>query len=316
MTPVLVMRGIRRRFALSSSVVVTAGVVAVALGASAPAARPSVATDQGIAYLAIQGEQGTIYRIGADGRGREPIMSGVHKWWGFDWSPDGEQIAFTRAQGGISVVSADGTNVHAVPGLSSARFRDAGDSTWSPDGSRIAFAAKFGDAQIYTARLDGTGIRRLTGEGRNYYPDWSPDGRWILFERHERSRGGMSDLMAIHPNGSGLRRIAAIVTGGQCLCADWSPDGSKITYQGTLDRQSSRPEIFVMNANGSGRTRLTRNNSRDENPDWSPDGTRIAFYSERFGNGEILVITADGARVVRVTRDPWYAAFPRWQPKV
>jgi TolB protein len=70
-----------------------------------------------------------------------------------------------------------------------------------------------------------------------------------------------------------------------------------------------------MNADGSGRTQLTRNEVRDENPDWSPDGKRIAFYSERVGNAEIYVMNADGSRLKRVTRDPWYSALPRWRPR-
>jgi Tol biopolymer transport system component len=37
--------------------------------------------------------------------------------------------------------------------------------------------------------------------------------------------------------------------------------------------------------------------ARDENPDWSPDGTQIAFYSERAGNAEIYVMSADSRGV-------------------
>jgi Tol biopolymer transport system component len=42
----------------------------------------------------------------------------------------------------------------------------------------------------------------------------------------------------------------------------------------------------------------------------------LLFYSERYGKAgaEIMVMDADGADVVRVTRDPWYSALPRWQP--
>jgi Tol biopolymer transport system component len=294
-------------------VAVLAGVaVSLAMGASGSSGGPSEGV---IAYEGIRGSTGTLYRIAASGGVRQSIVSGVDNWWGFSWSPDGSRIAFTKAAGGIHVVSVDGTDVRPVFGSSrdGGRFGDAGDSSWSPDGSRLAFAARGpGAADIYTVKLDGTGLRRLTFQYRNYYPDWSPDGQWIMYERHVRA--GLSELMAIHPDGSGLHRIAEVVTGKQCLCADWSPDGSRIAYQGTLDRDSSRPEIFVMNADGTGRTRLTVNNVRDENPDWAPDSTRIAFYSERLGNGEIFFINGDGTRLRRVTHDSWYSAFPRWQP--
>jgi Tol biopolymer transport system component len=95
-----------------------------------------------------------------------------------------------------------------------------------------------------------------------------------------------------------------------------APTGHQTTiaYEATADTNSSRPDIFVMNADGTEQTRLTHNNVRDEQPDWSPDGSRIAFYSERAGNGKIYVINADGSHLVRITNDPWYSAFPRWQP--
>ena len=36
---------------------------------------------------------------------------------------------------------------------------------------------------------------------------------------------------------------------------------------------------------------------KDGSPAWSPDGRRIAFYSERDGNADIYVMSADGSGV-------------------
>ena len=30
-------------------------------------------------------------------------------------------------------------------------------------------------------RVDGTGRRTVRGEGMNWYPRWSPDGRWLVY---------------------------------------------------------------------------------------------------------------------------------------
>jgi Tol biopolymer transport system component len=56
-----------------------------------------------------------------------------------------------------------------------------------------------------------------------------------------------------------------------------------------------------MNANGSGIRSLTRHPGRDTNPAWSPNGHRIAFHSNRDGNWEIYIMSANGSDLRRVT---------------
>src|SRR5579872_1611047 len=55
------------------------------------------------------------------------------------------------------------------------------DPVFSPDGKRIAFARA--GVGILTMNVDGTGLRRLTTNGRDSYPAWSPDGKQIAFVR-------------------------------------------------------------------------------------------------------------------------------------
>lgn len=52
---------------------------------------------------------------------------------------------------------------------------------FSPTGARVAFS-RFG-VGIFTIGSDGSGLRRLTTNGRDSYPTWSPDGRTVAFVR-------------------------------------------------------------------------------------------------------------------------------------
>ena len=49
-------------------------------------------------------------------------------------------------------------------------------------------------------------------------------------------------------------------------------------------------------------------------PAWSPDGTRIAFESDREGEGKIFVMNADGSNPHRVSTQPGADSHPAWSP--
>ena len=113
-------------------------------------------------------------------------------------SPGGERIAFTRMYfSGPSIT-------YAVRIYHSGRSRllvtDALAPSWSVR-HRIAFVR--GDPPgIWTIRPDGSGLHKILDRGRE--PDWSPDGRRIVFDHG-------SSIMIARADG---RRIRRVYTGG------------------------------------------------------------------------------------------------------
>ena len=65
--------------------------------------------------------------------------------------------------------------------------------------------------------------------------------------------------------------------------------------------------------------RLTNNSAWDAGPSWAPNGTQITFESDRDGNLEVYVTTADGAGQTRLTSSGDADRYPgrtesRWIP--
>jgi TolB protein len=69
-----------------------------------------------------------------------------------------------------------------------------------------------------------------------------------------------------------------------------------------------------MNADGSEQKNLTSNPAEDVFPFWSPDGKKIAFQSDRDGNGEIYIMNAGGSEQKNLTNNPADDYQPSWSP--
>jgi Tol biopolymer transport system component len=109
------------------------------------------------------------------------------------WSPDGRAIAFAggcrRSRIGVEALASG----HIRWLTRADRLYWDGDPSWSPDGRRLAFARVWnqGDAGtpsvLMTVRPDGTHLTALGRLGAlsqfDEAPQWSPDGRYLLFDR-------------------------------------------------------------------------------------------------------------------------------------
>jgi TolB protein len=161
-------------------------------------------------------------------------------------------------------------------------------------------------------------LLRLTHDGLDKQrPSWSPDGRLLLYARHEADGARIWEyLQDINDRSSQPRRLTdrkAPEYNGV-----FSPDGKRVLFTAiTLSGTQGNLDIFTVNVDGSGLKTLSDDEGKlvhQDWPSWSPDGRRFAFSSNHEGNQEIYTAAADGSDLVRVTQSPGLDAHPCWSP--
>lgn len=136
------------------------------------------------------------------------------------FSPDGRRLVFNSDVLGaphIFVVDTEGGR----PTLLSPYLMDQAQHNaapdWSPTGERIAYHTWVNNVpQIVLIHPDGSGMQRLTWEGRNEDPSWAPDGRHLVYAS---DRGGRPALWALDTV-TGRNRVLA--EGNNVRLPDWS----------------------------------------------------------------------------------------------
>ena len=268
------------------------------------------------------------------------------------WSRDGRRLVLQSKRDGYGcdqqyVMRADGSGVRRVStgtGKTTCGYFYDGDrrvlfgSTHGagpscparPDPSK-GYVWGLDPFDIYTARADGSDLRRLTSYG-TYTAEGtvSPDGRTIVFTS---LKDGDLDIYTMDVDGSNVRRLTT--TPGYDGGPFFSPDGRQIVYRahhptdsaelaayrGLLAQRLVRPnrmEIWVMNADGSGQRQVTNLGGANFAPFFTPDGRRIIFSSNhkspRSRNFDLYLVGVDGAGLEAVTTDPEFDGFPMFSP--
>lgn len=206
--------------------------------------------------------------------------------------------------------------------------------------STIAFTrapdatAPWPNTDIYAMNADGTGVRALTRDGHSHHPNWSPDGRRVLFIHDSTLQNGPAypepkEFASHHPvelhvmdadggNRKLLRRIEPVI-----YSAAWSPDGKTIAVTCLPKRltpveQAGQTEpmqagLYLLSADGRGELRLLFRNAYT--PAWSPDGKKLAFSVESpRGSWSVHVANADGSSWRRLTDPRLMGGSPAWSP--
>ncbi len=228
-------------------------------------------------------------------------------------SRDGRRLAYaTTSWIGTVYALAFDPNAGAVAGAPS--WLLGGPHHWStvrvsPDGRRLLVVRWSQQQDFFMLASDGTGLRRLTDDPAGVRcPEWSPDGRRIVFLSAQR---GDRVLRFLDPDTGGVERRNDVVSTGLLGCPVWSPDGNRLALQQGPEQAAT---LIVHASADAGREPLDR---LPDHPGgafvpraWSANGqvlagtvgNRIAIYNFDLRRYDTL---ADGPPVIAAARLQW-----------
>lgn len=235
------------------------------------------------------------------------------------WSADGKSVVYSRQNGDISIVGADGTGDHRI---STTRLHSDNGMmdriSWSPDGGRIRFDK---DNRIYEIAADGSNLHQFLP---NWRPGsmmccgrWTPDGSFFLFiEWQSPSPHNLlfapSQIWMLDERRSLLHRTLTEPVQLTSGPSRWggpiaSTDGSRIyargvVLNGQLERANLRTHQLEPLFGGIS----------SEFVAFSPDRSSVVYVS--FPEGILWRANSDGSNPTQLTNPPFYPTMPRWSP--
>lgn len=170
-------------------------------------------------------------------------------------------------------------------------------------------------------RSDGTERRQLTHNTLlDAVPDWSPDGRHIVFIRVQDSTSGATtrgpEIWVMNADGSDQRRLLEAALSPEH--PRWSPEGRRIAFD-AYDPSVGMFRPYVMDADGSNVHALSSTAGAASAVGWSADGTQLLFVSARAPRFSLAmyVIHVDGSAERQLAGDSACTSSvsdPRWSP--
>jgi serine/threonine protein kinase/Tol biopolymer transport system component len=211
---------------------------------------------------------------------------------------DGDTVYFTRIENGVPSV----WRVAALGGPARKVVERARMPVLSPDGKSMAYLTWPPPSDLVVAALDGSAARVLqrqvpAGVGTER-PQWSPDGRWLSYNRWQLF--GASNLWLVDTISGEARQTTAFKTSSEGIGSHvWLPDSRRVvlSYQQSWEGLAGYGTLGVLDTTTGSIVRLTiRVMQALESLSLSADGSRlIATVSEARNEVWKVPLTADPA---------------------
>jgi serine/threonine-protein kinase len=166
-----------------------------------------------------------------------------------------------------------------------------GTGRLSPDGHRVAntisnSGARDASSDVWIFDVERRTRTRLTFDGQNGYPIWSPDGRTIVYGGSPKGKAGLYRVAA---DGSSRPELL-LETTSYPSPSSWSPDGKTLLYSQADGGKPLRIWMLPVLNGAAGKPAPLHDAAVSEtNAEFSPDGRWVAYASLESGQPEVYI---------------------------
>lgn len=188
----------------------------------------------------------------------------------------------------------------------------------SPDRTKIVYGTT--DGQLWIADLSSHQSTPLPlAKGQYYHPQWTADGKSIVFTTYEFIPGREdADIWIYTPDAK--EAIPLLAQTGVQDYPSLSPKGDWLLYVSSLKvslfgfGQDNLQQFWIAGLSDGAIKQLPLPSGRHTQPRWEPNGRRIAFSSDMGGASHIWLAKADGTELRQLTQNPGNGTSPAWSP--
>ncbi len=194
----------------------------------------------------------------------------------FDWSPQGDRIAWLRSLPGYGEIF--------IRDLDSGRERQLThyrkpitEIAWASNNQIFFTSSRTGYTNVWMIPAGGGEAVQVTkGGGADYGVRVSADAKRMLYVQQLK----IANVWTAGIDGSGARQLT--FDNHPVDNSMFSPDKKHVSFTVfSSDPLLPRTHVFLMEADGTGRTQLTHGDDLYDNATWSPDGRYMTYSSQR-----------------------------------